>query len=275
MDETGSQKAKHLVSLGSSALGSAAGGVLGFLVGGPEGAIGGSVIGSISKELLKILGDVGVRALSPREEIRVGTAAYLAIEEIRKRLERGEKPRSDGFFQGGESSGRSNAKEIFEGVLLKSRGAYEERKIPHVASIFSNAAFSDDIGASEANYALQVIEGLTFRQMSFLAVFDVKARSAGPLLADRELDAENPEPLLQDLSALQEIFDLYQKGLVHLPFVTPHSPFNVQALLSFDEVIPERMRLTEWGARFHSLLGLAEFSDEDLQVATTTLSTRR
>ncbi len=111
---------ERLIETGSNMTGAAAGGALGFILGEAQGAAIGGVTGAVITGVVKVLGDISHRSLSSREEIRVGTAAFVAIEKIRTKLEVGEKPRDDDFFQERESDSRSDAEEIFEGALLKS-----------------------------------------------------------------------------------------------------------------------------------------------------------
>lgn len=270
----------RLLKIGSGALGGLAGSAVGLFFGGPEGAIAGGASGAALKEVLSTVGEIGLRQLSRREEIRIGTAAISAGNTIALRLEAGEELRSDGFFEYEDEGSRSSGHEIFEGVLLKCKNAHEEKKIPYIANIFSNTAFSSDISSDEANYLLRLAESITFRQMCFLSIFERKTE-IGIELPDRDLDAES-KAMLQDLGALQEILLLVRDGLVHLPFENKTSESMAGAIVvadsellisNLEEVIPNRMKLTELGRRCYEILGLGNIPVDDMAGALKTLST--
>ncbi len=254
-------------------VGGAAGSALGFLIGGPEGAVLGGTAGAAAKDLFKTIGDVAHRSLSIREEIRISTASVLAVEEIRTRLKSGELVRGDGFFGYNDHNSRSEAQEIFEGMLLKCKDAHQEKKIPFIAKVFVNPAFSVDIGASEANHVLQVAESLTFRQMCFMAIVERKSELVGIQLADREASAEDEELILKDISALQEIYQLQQSGIMRLRLgndTEEGGPAQIQlgnsylAVFDLEEIVPARMELSDMGKRYYSIMGLSEIPVEQL-----------
>jgi hypothetical protein len=271
---------QRLIEAGSNMTGAAVGGAVGFVLGGAEGAAIGASGGGLLTSVLKTLGDVAHRNLSDREEIRVGAAAAFAIEKIRTKLEAGEIPRDDGFFQESEKDSRSNAEEIFEGALLKSKNEHEEKKIRIIANIFANIAFYSEISTSEANHILQVAENMTYRQMCFLALFERKAEDKDINLATKffPLDSyEDTNPIINDLSALQEIYELYNFGLVRQIEVdsnnNPPTFNNIYLSLSnLDDVIPDKMQLTDLGKRYYSIMDLFEIPKEDLEEVAITLS---
>ncbi|MFH1662875.1 MAG: DUF456 domain-containing protein, partial [Chloroflexota bacterium] len=146
---------KSLISKGNKITGAASGGVSGFLIGGPVGAAIGGIIGVVVTETLS---DMANRLLSDSEQTRIGAAATFAISEIESRLKCGQTPRNDGFFED-KKSGRSNADEIFEGVLIKAKNEHEEKKVRILGNMFANIAFSPEFSIGEANHILQVAEG--------------------------------------------------------------------------------------------------------------------
>lgn len=271
----------RLLKIGSGAAGGLAGSAVGLFFGGPVGAIAGGAAGAALKEVLITVGEIGLRQLSQREEIRIGTAAISAGNTIARRLEAGEKLRSDEFFESEDENSRSSAHEIFEGVLLKCKNGHEEKKIPYIANIFSSTAFSSDISSDEANYLLRLAENITFRQMCFLSIFERKTE-IGIELPDRDLDAES-KAMLRDLGALQEILLLANDGLIHLPFDSKASESMAGAIVvadselllsNLEEVIPNRMKLTELGRRCYEILGLGNIPIEDMAGPLKTLSTQ-
>lgn len=257
--------------------GAASGGVLGFLMGGPGGAAVGGVAGvAISKASAKVLSDVAHRSLSQREEVRIGAAATFAIQNIQIRLENGEHPRNDDFFQAQQHTSRTNAEEIFEGVLLKSKNEHEEKKVKIFGNIFANIAFTPDLKVGEANHILQIAENLTYRQMCLLSMFCRK---------DEIGDLELPESLhnmqsFETISIQQEIYQLYNFGLLgcRIPDSSNSSDSwiasdssNYQALLGWDDVKPNLMELSYLAQRYYVIMGLDEISSIELEDVATHL----
>jgi hypothetical protein len=280
------ERVKQVTGSSSNVVGAAVGNTLGFILADAPGAfIGGAFGASLTGVLKQVFFDVATRRLSKREETRVGTSAYFAVEKIQARLNAGELPREDGFFDKSDLDSRSYADEIFEGILLKSKNEHEEKKIKFIANIFANTTFHSEISSSEANHLLQVAENMTYRQMGLLALFERKAELEGIHLADRDYssrDNEDNVPIINDLSALQEVYQLYNSGLVACKFVEQVNSDgwtesvivtsqNYLAFNTFEDVIPNQMILTNLGKRYYSIMSLSEISKEDLREVAKTL----
>lgn len=263
-------KLHAIIATGSEMVGAASGGVLGFLMGGPVGAAAGGAAGvAISKASTKVLIDVANRSLSQREEIRIGAAATFAIQNIQRKLEIGEHPRNDGFFQTQQYASRTSAEEIFEGVLLKSKNEHEEKKVRIFGNIFANISFTPGLRVGEANHILQIAENLTYRQMCLLAMFHRKEE-----IRDLPLSKSlNSSTSFETISILQEIYQLYNFGLVAspIPNVTGSSEIpdasydNYLALLTGTDVNPNQIELTPLAKRYYAVMGLDEISSMDLR----------
>ncbi len=91
--------------------------------------VGGKVVelgfGYIGQEILK-------RMNAPREKIRAGASFVYALTGIQKRLENGDKPREDDFFDK-DISDRSKSEEILENTILKCQREPEEKKISYIS----------------------------------------------------------------------------------------------------------------------------------------------
>jgi len=161
---------KAFIETGSDVAGAATGSAIGFLAGGPIGAAIGAGLGHIVATSLQLVGDLAQRTLSHRETVRVAGTAALAIDRIRQRIEDGDKPRGDGFFETSQGS-RPKAEELFEGALLKAKSEHEEKKLPLFANFFSSIVFRSDISADDANWMLQLLERLNFSHFSILYAF--------------------------------------------------------------------------------------------------------
>lgn len=124
------------------------------------GAVGGSVLAQVGA-------DVAERVLSPRQEHRVGAVFLQAAGAINARQQLGEEVRADGFFDGDRSDGA----EFTEGVFLKAKDSYEERKLPYLGNLIANVAFNEQIGASTAHMALRVAEEMSWLEFCILGIF--------------------------------------------------------------------------------------------------------
>jgi hypothetical protein len=123
-----SSLARELLESGSDLAGATTGAAIGLL-GGPGGAIEGAAAGvAVTRALKRVGAELKQRFLSPREQVRVGAAFAYAGAAIREALDRGQLPRSDGFFDEAADN-RPKAEELLEGVLLKARDSYEEKKL--------------------------------------------------------------------------------------------------------------------------------------------------
>jgi hypothetical protein len=84
--------------------------------------------GTAAAMVLKHIGqEASERLLDHREQIRVGGVLAIAAGEIGQRIEGGERVRLDGFFEK-KQTGRPDAEEVAESVLLKSQREPEEKK---------------------------------------------------------------------------------------------------------------------------------------------------
>lgn len=269
-----SSKIEQLINLGSDIAGATIGGALGFIAGDPVLAAGAAGLGvTISQGAKKLLGDITTRDLSKREQSRIGAAAAIALYQIRRRLEAGEHPRDDGFF---DNSGlRSEAEELFEGVLIKSKNEYQEKKVRILGNIFANVVFYSGLSAGEASYILNVTERLTYRQICFMALLLQKPQIEATNLikeSDRnsgKISALKTISALKIISLLQEIFDLYTYGLVARK--NPTNEFH-SAMLGWFDVTPDYMILTDLGRQFSELMGLQTIPVDDLRYIIRQLS---
>jgi len=234
--------------------GGAVGGAIGFVTGGPAGAALGGALGAA---LTHGVEEAAQRALSHREKIRVGAAASYAIDFIRERVEHGDKPRDDKFFENFED-GPSMAEEIFDGVLQKAKGDHEERKARFYGKFDSNVAFDVSCSRSEANYVLNVLERLTYGQLVILSLFAEPSRFA-QLPADsyenKKIDPELSNTLLAT-------FELSQIGLIKL--WVDGKEGDAEALLDMGDIRPKHLGLSISGKRLFELAGLDLIPSKEL-----------
>ena len=288
-NDKNNEKLQTLLLLGSDLTGSAASEVAGFaigsVVGGPAGAAVGGVAGLGISKLIKLAKDTAKKQLSSREETRVGAAIIFSIEKIQHKLNSGEKIRDDGFFQFNNENSRSDAEEIFEGVLLKSKNTHEENKLKFIASLFANIAFQNNMSLGEANQLLTSVEKLTYRQIRCLSLFNTASMPNSFQLREESYNDEDEiqtQMPLETISLLQEIFELERLGLVTCLLAPSNmsedwqedciTTGNYLALIRWNNIVPKRLKLTALGKRYYQLMDLHEVPKMELEILAKILS---
>jgi len=224
----------------------------GTAVAGPDGAVVGSMVG---QSVTGVLGEFAERMLSARETQRVLVTAELTIADIRQRLSSGDRPRDDGFFDRA-TNGRSQAEEIFEGVLLKAKAEHEEKKTRCYSRIFTTAAFQSNVSHSSANYYLHLTESLTYTQLVLLELFGEAGRFK---LRDVEYATVSPD----QLAAIAAAFELFRRGMILCRHKDPESK-GTEYLLEMGELRPAHLSLTALGNHVRVAAGLREIDQNDL-----------
>jgi hypothetical protein len=247
-------KLEAVISAGSDLAGAAIGGALGFIAGGPVGA---ATAGALGVVITRVGKDVATRFLSDREEVRVGAAAAISINEIRDRLSRGDKVRSDDFFES-KAGERSKAEEIFEGTLLASKNSHEEKKVRQIAKLFSNVAFDETCESNEANYSLHIAELLTYSQLVLMQIFSLESNPLS--LKDSSYNAGD-NVHYATISLLQATKELADLQLVRMQKA---GAANGTIILGLNGICPADLKLTVSGERIRNLLSLSDIEQSDL-----------
>lgn len=242
---------RRLITRGAELAGGAVGGALGFLAGGPAEAALLCAGGTSAAMAFRHIGqEVSERLLGPRETVRVGGVLALAAGEVRQRLEAGEKIRTDGFFDQ-KQTGRPDAEEIAESILLKSQREPEEKKIPYMAHLLSSVAFDAEVGAYMAHQLAKTAEQLTYRQLCLLKLAVVKDN-----FSLRAENYRNQGRFHKDLyQVLYECLDLYHRGFIY---------FGGDVAFGPTDVLPEKMTVQGLGADVFNLMKLNLIPNEDL-----------
>jgi len=268
---TDKDKLKSLISAGSNITGAAAGGVMGFLIGGPLGATIGGPLGIL---IYKGLSDMANRVLSTREVTRVGATAQYAITKVKERLDSGDKLRDDDFFED-KRKGRTDAEEIFEGVLLKAKTEHEEKKTKILGNIFANIAFFRGFSVGEANHLLRITENLTYRKMCILSLVKRKDEIQGIKLREESYSDYWEEPgkkitLFETASTVQEAYEMYGLGLILCKDRAEEGSF--WSLTEWTDIAPNGLELTPMGERYYQVMGLDDIPEEDVREVARYLS---
>jgi hypothetical protein len=238
-------------------VGSVAGATVGGLVGGPSGALGGAVVGPAIAGGLK---EVTRRALSKREEVRVGAAFDSAMLAVEEHLLAGHDVRTDGFFEP-QLDRRPKAEEIVEGALVAAQREHEELKVIHYGYLIASVAFDSGIDLHTANWCLRAAQGLTWTQLVLLRIIaddDLRATLKGEIGVN--------EPNWGAWSLHDQLKDLGygRRGLIYgIPKETP------LIKLSYPNVDLEQQKLAPGGYLLHGLMRLdrVPLSEVDAVVA--------
>lgn len=232
-------------------VGSGIGGVLGFLAGDPITATFGSVGGTVAAMILKNIGqEFSKRQLSPREDFRVGKVLAIAALEIYQRKERGEHPRNDRFFNK-KSTGRSDAEEIAEAIMLKCQREPQEKKIEYMGYLLASIAFDANISADMGYQLIKAAEELTYRQLCILKLAVVKDN-----FGLRGEDYRGQGTFATELSqVLYECLDLYHRAYINFGGEVAFGPTDVK---------PGSMTAQGLGANLYNLMKLSSIPDEDI-----------
>jgi hypothetical protein len=254
------KKIRGLLESGAEIAGAVSGTSIGFLLAGPAGAIIGSGASPlITKMFKRSCLEFYDRVLSKRQRQRASAAISFAVVEIANRLESGELPRDDGFFDFDVS--RCPAEEVLEGVVIKSQNEHEEKKAQYYAYLFSTAAFDRSLSLQELNQLLAVAQALTYSQLCLLRlfedepVFSLKNRAFGDLGSD--------DSHAKVKSVLLEIVDLHSRELVYC--FRSNEDRSKYALLAVDYLNPATMRREFLGRRLTRAMKLEKIPLSDLK----------
>lgn len=177
------------------------------LLGGPGAVLIGAGTGVVATRGIKQALD----RLFGREKERAEAALAIVETAAQEHVEKNEHPREDGFFE--EKDGhRPDADELLEGVIRLAASTYEERKLPLLASIFTEVAFDESTTAGDAQFLVRLADQLTFRQlvaMSILERVDEYQTELGRIQVSRAEGELSPDPAL-----LLELDDLGDRRLI-------------------------------------------------------------
>ncbi len=246
------------IEIVSSGAGSGTGAVLGSVVGGPVGALIGGAGGKVLEIVLSKVGqEISARQLGPREKVRVGAAFAIAAADIRQRIENGESVRTDDFFDE-KQTGRSDAEEVAESVLLKVQREPEEKKIQYMGYLLSSIAFDPQISVHMAHQLVKAAEQLIYRQLCILKLCVVKDK-----FGLRDEDYRNQGTFTKELyQVLYECLDLYHRGYINFGGEVAFGPTDVKS---------GSMTVQGIGADLFNLMKLSLIPDQDIIPIATQL----
>jgi len=254
-----SKDLENLINAGSEISGGAVGGVLGFLMAGPVGAAVGGAAGPVLTRTINFVAqEIKNRVLGKREEARIGATIVFASQKIQENLKEGQQVRNDDFFTK-DSTHRSAAEEILEGVLLASQQEHEEKKLKYVGNLLANIAFHPEIDRAQANLLVRLAERLSYRQLCLLFLFAPKGNPMNLKSGDYRTGGIKGT---QKISLLQEIYDMYQQAMLNC---------GDSALIDISDIDPSRMKTHGMGGWLYQLMELKTISMDDIKASANLL----
>jgi|TARA_B110000908_G_C10131647_1_gene392487 hypothetical protein len=243
------EKIDSLIESGAEIIGTVSSTTIGFLFAGPVGAyVGAASSVPITNSLKKLGAEISEHIMGPREKARIGATYIDSIEKIKQRLDKGNSPREDDFFNK-KIDDRSSADTILEGILQKAKNENEEKKLPFYSSFLCNLSFDDSIDFNRSITYLKIIDRLSYQQLCILSyVKDLE-----------QIEFDNWNSLFINNQEAQTYLDFYYE-LVEL--------FELNALRQFGNKSlggPKNGELSSIGTHLYNLMGLSEINNEDKQ----------
>ncbi|MEQ8908943.1 MAG: hypothetical protein RIC95_07110 [Vicingaceae bacterium] len=248
MDE---DKLKTFLQKGSEISAGAVGGAIG-LIGGPIGAIAGGTLGVLTGQ---ILNEIIERKFSDRQKLRLAATTAFVFDGIASRINKGQTVRDDGFFDQAVFE-RSKAEELFEGTLIKCSTQYQEKKIKFISKIFEKAVFDKTISAESVNQLLEVSNSFSYRKLCLISLIGRRSIDYRDLVLMRDVYSWYPTINFSvNLKLLlQDLYELVNFGILK----------NQVLMVTNNEVIPDKLTLTEIGDSIFSVLDLVEIEKKDI-----------
>lgn len=247
-DDPANDRTRKLIDFGLDLAGATTTGALSLFI-GPGAAPAGLVI---TRALKRVGTEIYERTLAPRQQVRTGAAFAYAADDIRRRLEAGDIPRSDWFS--GANGPSVDAEEVLEGTLLNASNAYEERKVKYLAKLFGSLAFSI-CSTAHCHYLTGLASSLTYRQLVCVAVL-----SEPPPSGFKLFEATGEERVILDQGLRAELDELGQRGVIGFKqqngsVARPSATLGGGHMsgMEIEKVVP-----TETGRLLHKSMGLSE-----------------
>ena len=256
------RRLRQIIEKGANVVGATTGAVLSVVTGSPEFGVGVAAVGA-SGAYRRVGAEIADRVLSPHEQARVGGVLALSAEMLKSELDRGRTLRDDEFFDT-PPDGRADAEEILEGVLRKAQTEHEERKLPYLARLWSNACLDETLGPATLNYLVKMVEQLTYRQFLIIAMVGAMAKADHAnifQLRVRNYEEANLNMLGETAIVLSEVMALRNLNCVNV--IAPMGPI---------QIVPSEMRLANHGATLYNAMELHRIHEDDCQQVIQLLS---
>lgn len=224
--------------------------IAGLIAAGPIGAIAGGAVGTVIKYGIE---DFLGKFLTPKEVRRVGTSAEYIINGVNKKLEAGEGIREELFQNKGVKV--SDAEEIFEGILMKVKNEYQEKKLKYLSNIFINASFDKTISSDNINQVVNIADRLSYRQLCLISLVGKNKDNKYGLRTDENRKNFKDVVTEELIFLLDEARDMHKMGIMR-------SKDRI-GLNNYTDPSPANFCLDPLGCRIFQLMGLYEMPDEE------------
>lgn len=238
------------IEVGSSAGGAVIGAVAGGMIGGPIGAAVGSYWGTVITPVIEYLAK---RMFSPKELERMELVQKLGKKIYDENIRKGCKSRED--------ITEEQFTQLAEGILLTSREAYEEKKIPFLANLIATVPFTST-PIENMMQTLHEAERLSYRQLCLLAIIDRNEYGEGIDLSnlpfikeEKKHHNEFAEGIYQDLNLM--VVD----GIIAM-IVSHEAGPMMSSGVNF--IVPSKLNLLYPGVLLVNGLGLSGVQDDEL-----------
>ena len=249
----------QLIDISGEITGSTIAGLaIGFLSGDPFIAAALGISGkALEIGIRKFGNEILKRMMGPREKVRVGAAVAFALAGIRQRLENGEKPRKDGFFDKNDK-GRSESDEVLENMVLKVQREPEEKKAPYIAKIYENTYFHQEISTDLSHKIIKSAEQLTYQQLCILSMVG-KRKDNQEFLGNFQSNFQSDLPL-EVSKLLHDCFELITNGYIQGGLMLTYSG----QLPQYETLNPASMHPGNIGRVIFELMNLKDIPDDDI-----------
>ena len=220
----------------------------------------------VSNVLVQTLEKVGTHVietkLGPRQKVRVGRAIAVAALRMEKRMETGEKVRSDTFVQL-DREGRSSADEAVESALFAAMNSAEEKKVDFIGALMTSIVLEPSISASDAQQMIETAQSLRYRAYVILKIASEVSIHGWPTRGGENV--EGPPANLYSLMA--QIYDMSQRGLIEMRDAP--NDVSIYAVLSAEDIEPSKLQLTPLGRALYTNMELQRIPEIDATYAST------
>ena len=249
------QRLRQMIEMGANVAGASTNAALSMVSGSPTVSVALAAI-QATGIYDKVGTEIADRWLAPREQARIGGVLALSAAMLQSELERGRTLRRDDFFKV-PPDGRSRAEEVMEGVLRKAQTEYEERKLPYLARLWSNACLDETLGTAKLNYLAKLAEQLTYRQFVIISMAGAMAMNDDANtfgLREKSYKAAELNMLSETAVVLTEIMVLRNLECVRLI-----------ARIGITQIVPSEMRIGTYGAALYNAMELHRVPAQDYQ----------
>ena len=175
------------------------------------------LLGVASSTLAPIVKDAVIsttpEVMGNREKMRMDTVLSLSVEKIIDLISQGKVPRDDKAYYEDTSFGIPKAQEILEGVLLKAREEYQSKKLDCYSSFFANLCFDETISPEHADFLLNVLGRLSYRQLCILSYLSDN-KSIPTNRWDPEFKGSKNNDLIRYFDFYSEYISLYNDRMI-------------------------------------------------------------